>query len=103
MSETTERRAKKLLSALIQRTHSGHPCYGQYVVSVIGCPRVPKPGSEHGRRLLDLACQYLSITGNAEIQIPESLLRDPHGEIVIQKAKRRCGSKIVLELHPAAT
>ena len=101
MGYAFQRRAENLVSALIQRTNSGHPCYGRYVLTIVGRPRIPKPSSRNGRDLLALACRYISVTGNEERQIPESLFHDASGEIMIHKTEARCGSDIVLVLQSA--
>jgi hypothetical protein len=58
---------------------------GNYALMVSQLPRIPKPVSEHGRQLLDIAIAYIGATRQQVVSPEVQLTQDGSGEISLAK------------------
>ena len=93
-----KRAAENLVSAIAQRTKDGTPCFGRYCIRIRGTPRIPKPTSAEGRRVIEHARLFIGVTGSVARVGPEKLLIDEAGEILIEKLGREYAGGVILKV-----
>jgi hypothetical protein len=91
-----ERAALNLAGGIIQSTNNGRPCYGVYCLRIHGNPRIPKPTSIKGKKLVAQATRYITVTGTSAWEVPERLLEDELGAILIEK-RSTGGCRVIVE------
>jgi hypothetical protein len=90
--QNLKRAVDNLVSAIVQRSKNGYPFYGTYCLQIRGTPRIPKPTSPEGKRIIEQATVYMGVTGTAAKQASEQLFSDQTGEVLIEKRSRYAGS-----------